>query len=111
MTITAAAEGPEGDSGTQRIVLFDLARPAGDSGTALTLGWQVVLGTAHPAKFPAAVKDAAGVEPRLPSWLSDLMAREEKYTVLPSSIKMVEDYISRHSRAASQGAERKWSLR
>lgn len=62
---------------------------------------QVVLGTAHPAKFPAAVKESAGVEPQLPSWLTDLMARKEKFTVLPSSIKMVEDYISRHSRAAS----------
>jgi threonine synthase len=62
---------------------------------------QIVLGTAHPAKFPAAVKEAAGIEPQLPSWLSDLMARKEKFTVLPSSIKMVEDYIGRHSRAAS----------
>jgi threonine synthase len=61
----------------------------------------VVLATAHPAKFPAAVKDAAGVEPQLPSWLSDLMSRKEKFAVLPSSIKMVEDYVSRHTRAAS----------
>jgi threonine synthase len=61
----------------------------------------VILGTAHPAKFPAAVKDAAGIEPKLPSWLSDLMSRKEKFTVLPSSIKMVEDYVSRHTRAAS----------
>jgi threonine synthase len=61
----------------------------------------VVLATAHPAKFPAAVLEAAGVEPSLPSRLSDLMSRKENFTVLPSSIKMVEDYISRHSRAAS----------
>jgi threonine synthase len=61
----------------------------------------VVLATAHPAKFPSAVLDAAGVEPALPSRLSDLMTHKENFTVLPSSIKMVEDYISRHSRAAS----------
>jgi threonine synthase len=60
----------------------------------------VVLATAHPAKFPAAVKEAAGIEPRLPEWLSDLMGRKEKFTVLPSSIKMVEEYVSRHTRAA-----------
>ena len=33
----------------------------------------VILATAHPAKFPAAVKAAAGIEPALPSWLADLM--------------------------------------
>ena len=32
----------------------------------------VVLATAHPAKFPAAVDAAAGIEPRLPDWLGDL---------------------------------------
>jgi threonine synthase len=61
----------------------------------------VVLATAHPAKFPAAVLEASDVEPALPLRLSDLMSRKENFTVLPSSIKMVEDYISRHSRAAS----------
>jgi threonine synthase len=60
----------------------------------------VSLGTAHPAKFPAAVKAACGLSPALPSWLSGLMEREEKYTVLPSDLKMVEDYVSRHTRAA-----------
>jgi threonine synthase len=59
----------------------------------------VVLATAHPAKFPAAVKQASGVEPELPSWLGDLMAGKERFTVLPSEIKMVEDYLGRHSRA------------
>lgn len=60
----------------------------------------VVLGTAHPAKFPAAVEAACGVRPALPSWLSGLMSAEEKYTVLPSDLKMLEDYTSRHARAA-----------
>jgi threonine synthase len=59
----------------------------------------VVLATAHPAKFPAAVKQACGVDPKLPDWLGDLMARKERFTVLPSAIKMVEDYLGRHSRA------------
>jgi threonine synthase len=60
----------------------------------------VILGTAHPAKFPAAVNAACGQSPALPSWLADLMEREEKYTVLPSDLKMVEDYVGRHARAA-----------
>lgn len=60
----------------------------------------VVLGTAHPAKFPAAVEAASGVSPALPAWLGGLMNAEEKYTVLPSDLKMVEDYLGRHTRAA-----------
>jgi threonine synthase len=63
----------------------------------------VVLGTAHPAKFPDAVQAASGVHPALPSWLAGLMDAEERYTVLPSDLKMVEDHISRHARAARQG--------
>jgi threonine synthase len=60
----------------------------------------VVLATAHPAKFPAAVEAASGVSPALPTWLGGLMSLEEKYTVLPSDLKMVEDYVSRRTRAA-----------
>jgi len=61
----------------------------------------VVLGTAHPAKFPAAVKEAAGVDPALPAWLGDLMDRHETFTALPSDLKIVEDHISGHARAAN----------
>ena len=32
----------------------------------------IVLGTAHPAKFPDAVEGACGRRPGLPDWLSDL---------------------------------------
>lgn len=60
----------------------------------------VVLATAHPAKFPAAVEAASGITPALPARLADLMQREERFTALPSDIKMVEDHILRHSRAA-----------
>jgi threonine synthase len=64
----------------------------------------VVLSTAHPAKFPAAVEAACGVRPALPAWLGDLMEREERYDVLPSDRKMVEDHISRLTRAAAEAA-------
>jgi len=59
----------------------------------------VMLGTAHPAKFPAAVEAASGVRPALPAWLGGLMSAEERFTVLPSDLKMLEDYVSRHTRA------------
>ena len=59
----------------------------------------VVLATAHPAKFPAAVAEASGVAPELPAWLHGLMERPESFAVLPSELEMVEDHIARHSRA------------
>ncbi|MBI1622003.1 threonine synthase [Aquamicrobium zhengzhouense] len=59
----------------------------------------IVLSTAHPAKFPAAVEQAADVSPALPHWLGNLMERDEKFTVLPSDPKMVEDHIGRLTRA------------
>ncbi|URK88317.1 threonine synthase [Rhizobium sp. RCAM05350] len=39
----------------------------------------VTLATAHPAKFPAAVKSASGIDPALPTWLANLMVREERF--------------------------------
>jgi threonine synthase len=60
----------------------------------------VTLGTAHPAKFPAAVLDAAGVEPALPAWLADLHSREERLSVLANDQQAVEDFISARTRAA-----------
>ena len=48
----------------------------------------VVLGTAHPAKFPAAVEAASGVHPALPERLSDLFDRPEQY------MTVADDYIS-----------------
>ncbi|MBX3529200.1 MAG: threonine synthase [Rhizobiaceae bacterium] len=62
----------------------------------------VVLSTAHPAKFPDAVAAASGVNPALPVWLGDLMQRPEKFTVLPSSLEMVEDHVRARTRAGTR---------
>jgi len=59
----------------------------------------VCLATAHPAKFPAAVKAATGIEPPLPAWLSDLYVRPERYDVLANDPGAVEGYIRARSRA------------
>jgi threonine synthase len=59
----------------------------------------VCLATAHPAKFPAAVKAATGIEPPLPAWLSDLFSRPERYDVLANDLGAVEAYIRARSRA------------
>ena len=63
----------------------------------------VVLATAHPAKFPDAVEQAAGIRPALPKALDDLMDRKEHYTVMPPHLKSLEDRVGRLSRAAPQG--------
>ena len=42
----------------------------------------------------------AASSPRCPTGSAGLMDAEERFTVLPSDLKMVEDYISRHARAA-----------
>ena len=60
----------------------------------------VVLGTAHPAKFPEAVEAACGVTPKLPATFSDLMSRKQRVTNLPNDAKAVADFVLAHSRAA-----------
>ena len=54
----------------------------------------VVLGTAHPAKFPVAVEQASGIAPQLPAWLGDLMSRKESYDVLPNDLEELQEYIN-----------------
>ncbi len=58
----------------------------------------VVLATAHPSKFPAAVREATGVTPVLPPRLSDLLTRKEVFTVLPNSVEAIKYFIETHVR-------------
>ncbi len=58
----------------------------------------VTLATAHPAKFPAAVKSASGIDPALPTWLADLMNREERFDILDADLKSVETFIGERTR-------------
>jgi threonine synthase len=64
----------------------------------------IVLSTAHPAKFPDAVKAVSGVTPKLPEWLADLPERKERVSVLPAEQSAVEKFVERASRAAREGA-------
>jgi threonine synthase len=54
---------------------------------------QVVLATAHPAKFAEAVQNAGFDEVPLPSDMADLMTREERYTVLDNEISDVQQFV------------------
>jgi len=64
----------------------------------------IVLGTAHPAKFPDVVEAACGVRPGLPDWLSDLPERSERVTPMPVDQAAIEKFIMAASRAAREGA-------
>jgi len=60
----------------------------------------IVLSTAHPSKFPFAVRDAIGITPALPSKLSDLMTRRENFTVLPNTPDAIKYFIETAQRKA-----------
>lgn len=60
----------------------------------------VTLATAHPAKFPTAVKSASGIDPALPTWLSDLMDREERFDILANDLGVIETFIRTHARVS-----------
>lgn len=65
----------------------------------------VVLGTAHPAKFPAAIAHATGERPDLPGHLTGLFERKEKFSILPNDQSGIERFIhARAARAASRAA-------
>lgn len=57
----------------------------------------ICLATAHPAKFPEAVKKAGQEEdPSLPHHMRDLFEREEKYEVIEDSLSDVQAFIGKN---------------
>lgn len=56
----------------------------------------ISLATAHPAKFPDAVRQACGQQPVLPPSLSDLFEREEHFITLQNDRNQVQDFIKSH---------------
>ncbi len=53
----------------------------------------VVLSTAHPCKFPKAIKDAISKTENLPESLKYVNERKEKFEVLPNDLEKVKDYV------------------
>ncbi len=60
----------------------------------------VILSTAHPAKFPDAMQAITGERPGLPARLASLMHDKERFAVLPNDLKTVEAHVASASRAA-----------
>jgi len=63
----------------------------------------IVLSTAHAAKFPEAVESACGVRPQLPPWLDGLMTKSERVRIMKNDQAEVERFVLSVSRAAKQG--------
>jgi threonine synthase len=63
----------------------------------------VILATAHPAKFAAAVEAACGVKPQLPRRLAALTSRAERLASLAAEPSAVERFVLGVSRAAHEG--------
>lgn len=59
----------------------------------------ICLATAHPAKFPEAVRKAGQDEdPALPHHMKDLFEREERYQILPQDIEQVQQFVASNVR-------------
>ncbi len=57
----------------------------------------ICLATAHPAKFPEAVKKALGIDPPRPAALAELENRPQRFELLPAKVKPVKDFVAQHA--------------
>jgi threonine synthase len=80
-----------------------VALAVADRDTTDTTVPNIVLSTAHPAKFPDAVDAACGQRPQLPAWLDGLMTKSEHMKVMKNDQGEVERFVLSVSRAAKQG--------
>ena len=62
----------------------------------------VTLATAHPAKFPEAVKAATGCNPKLPDGFEDLLSKEEVFSEFDNDRISIERFILRNARAVAE---------
>ncbi|HEY8005966.1 MAG TPA: threonine synthase [Methylocella sp.] len=65
------------------------ARKAGHLGASPL----VVLGTAHPGKFPDAIAQAIGIRPEPPRQFAGLFDKKERFSVLPNDQNEIERFI------------------
>ena len=56
----------------------------------------ITLATAHPAKFPAAVRDACGEAPALPPAMADLCDRPERVRRVANDLDALKSVIREH---------------
>ncbi len=64
----------------------------------------IILSTAHPAKFPAAMEAALGAPPAEPTSVARQRQMVERFTPLPNDKAVIAAFIAERSRAAKQTA-------
>jgi threonine synthase len=64
----------------------------------------IVLGTAHPAKFPVAIERATGIAPVLPAQLAEFSSRKERFDVLANDEAALEAYIRKRAGVSKRAA-------
>ena len=57
------------------------------------VGKSVVLSTAHPCKFPEAIKKAINIKSELPNNLNYILSKKENFIVMNNDIEEVKKYI------------------
>lgn len=57
----------------------------------------VCLATAHPAKFPDAVRKAIGRDPERPPAVQNLEKRPRRCAILPADVDAIKDYVAEHA--------------
>jgi len=56
-------------------------------------GCNIVLSTAHPAKFSKVVENETKIKPEIPENLKDILSKKEIYKKIPLDLKQVQKYI------------------
>ena len=56
-------------------------------------GTNIILSTAHPSKFPEAVKQVTGKNPELPSEIKKIIEEKEKFDILPNDFNVITKFI------------------
>ena len=62
-----------------------------------TDGLNIVLGTAHPCKFPDAINDAIKIKPQLPEELKSILEEKEEYEVISKDLENIKKFIKTKS--------------
>jgi threonine synthase len=73
--------------------LLDPHTAVGVKAAAEHHGITVTLATAHPAKFPEAVKRATGVTPTLPEPMADLFTRNERIVSMANDVAALKELV------------------
>jgi len=60
-------------------------------------GLNIILGTAHPCKFPDAINDAIKIKPQLPEELINILDEKEEYMITPNDLESIKKIIKNKS--------------